>query len=118
MTRFNEEGGDLFVERSCEDTDGIAVLTFSGGVYCGYSTVGEIDSIAQELGQYTVEPTFLNYEIDGETGQLYIGPDNLEVSTISRARLDEIKDGIKELTNDDLDELVVYLQDARSHIKS
>lgn len=101
VNRFNEEGGsDLFVEVFPEETRATVELVISGGVYCSYSTVADIDSIVQELGPFAVEPTLIHYNCDGEPGELYIGRPEDEDYMNSRSALNVIKDVAIRLTED------------------
>ena len=108
VKRFNNEGGELYIEVMDGATEDTVTLQFCGGVYCSYATVTELDDIAQELGQFVVEPDVIYYDCDTERGELYIGPADAE-EVVSLNTLEKIKSAVSELTDKDKAALRAWL---------
>jgi hypothetical protein len=110
VERFNGESGTELTASYGDNGDGTAEVEFSGGIRCSIGTPDELDTIAKELGPYTLEPAMLTTNLDDEEIRMFIGKDEDKTATESNDTLEEIKGLLQYLTPDDKGKLKALLE--------
>lgn len=115
IERIQHLAGDIeyegiYVDIEENEDDGLT-LTFGGSQAMSYESASELDDTILELRPYTTQPAYLNYECDGETGELYVGPPDMKDNFVSERALQRMKDDLHLLTREDMNRLVESILD-------
>jgi hypothetical protein len=116
IERFHTNSGEIGVQIDDigyvdEQGNPLLKLYFNGGDYMSYTSAGELDDIAKELGQFvTGKPGVIRYEYDGEKGKFLIGSGQNEEEGESEEALDEIESLIDSLNDRDRLKLIEMLK--------
>jgi hypothetical protein len=111
IDRFNSEGGEIGIENLSDHTifGETATLQVSGAQACSYSTVNDLEDIVREFNPYITSPATIKTMCDEGSETIYLGPGDPDEQESTDA-LEEIKGLVHDLTVDDLEELMTYIQ--------
>lgn len=110
VERFNAESSTELTASYTDNGDGTATVDFEGGMQCSVGRPDELDTIAKELGPYTLEPAMLTTVLDDEEIRMFIGKEEDKAATESNDTLEEIKGLLQYLTPDDKGKLKTLLE--------
>ena len=100
------------IEVSTEDHDDKTfTLTVSGGQMCSYTTATEIDATLEKFGPFVVgDAACFNTNCDDEDGEVWVGKADKVAKGQANAKLEAARAAVKELTEDQAEQLVKEMQ--------